>query len=85
MTDNGKDGLEQCKSMHKIVSGLGSDTRIFVASIRNAETISNLAMEGLYTYTFSPDVARELFEEALTDGAAEEFEDAAARGGGGSS
>lgn len=80
MTDNGKDGFDQCKRMKKIVDGLGSDTRILVASIRDANTIAELAMEGLDTYTFSPAVARELFDEPLTDTAAEEFEEAAARG-----
>lgn len=80
MTDNGKDGLNQCKKMHKIVEGLGSTTRIFAASIRDAETLADLAVDGLYTYTFSPAVARELFDEPLTDTAAAEFEEAAARG-----
>lgn len=83
MTDHGKDGFEQCKEMQRIVDGLGSGTRILVASIREAKTIAALAGEGLDTFTFSPAVARELFEEPLTDAAAEEFEKAAARGGGG--
>mmetsp|Transcript_27415 Transcript_27415/g.57210 ORF Transcript_27415/g.57210 Transcript_27415/m.57210 type:complete len:284 (-) Transcript_27415:332-1183(-) len=81
MTDNGKDGLEECKTMDKIVKGLGSDTRILVASIRDAETLAELAVEGLDTYTFSPAVARMLFDEPLTEKAAGEFEEAAARGG----
>lgn len=81
MTDNGKDGFEQCTKMKRIVDGLGSSTRILVASIRDAKTIADLAVEGLDTYTFSPVVARELFDEPLTDAAAEEFEAAAARGG----
>lgn len=83
MTDNGKDGLEECQRMQSIVDGLGSDTRILVASIRDADTLADLAAAGLDTYTFSPAVARELFDEPLTDAAAEEFEEAAARGSGG--
>jgi hypothetical protein len=39
-------------------------------------------MEGLDTFTFSPDVTRELFHEPLTDKAAKEFEEAASRGRG---
>lgn len=80
MTDNGKDGLNQCKRMQSIVNGLGSDTRILVASLRDADTLADLAVEGLDTYTFSPAVARELFDEPLTETAAAEFEEAAARG-----
>jgi len=80
MTANGKDGFEECKRMRNIVSGLGSDARVLVASIRDAVTLADLAVEGLDTYTFSPAVARELFDEPLTDAAADEFEEAAARG-----
>eukprot|EP00956_Cyclotella_meneghiniana_P039269 scaffold168466_cov88-Cyclotella_meneghiniana.AAC.1 len=77
MNDNGKDGFKECVRMQNIVDGLGSDTRILVASIREANTIGDLAVEGLDTYTFSPQVAREMFHEPLTDMAAEEFEKAA--------
>lgn len=81
MTDNGKDGFGECIKMNSIVNGLGSNTRILVASIRDAKTIADLAIDGLDTYTFSPAVARELFDEPLTDKAAEDFEGAASRGG----
>lgn len=81
MNDNGKDGFDECVKMQSIVDGLGSETRILVASIRDADTLTDLATEGLDTYTFSPAVARELFDETLTDDAAAEFEEAAARGG----
>ena len=80
ITDNGKDGYDECRKMQNIVDGLGSITRILVASIRSADTIANLAAEGHDTFTFNPDVARELFDEPLTYNAAQEFEDAAARG-----
>lgn len=76
MTDNGKDGFQECQRMQNIVDGLGSDTRILVASLRDAETIADLACEGLDTYTFSPAVARQFFDEPLTDIAAAEFEEA---------
>ncbi|KAL3765823.1 hypothetical protein ACHAWU_002618 [Discostella pseudostelligera] len=81
MTDNGKDGFVECRRMQNIVDGLGSDTRILVASLRDAETLADLAVDGLDTFTFSPAVARMFFEEPLTDIAAAEFEEAAARGG----
>lgn len=62
--------------MQRIVDGLGSGTRILVASLRDADTIAKLAQEGLDTFTFSPDVAR----ESTDSNAAEESEEAAARG-----
>lgn len=80
MADNGRDGFDECAKMQIIVDGLGSDTRILVANLRDADTIADLAAEGLDTFTFSPAVARELFDEPLTDDAAAELEKAAARG-----
>jgi transaldolase len=80
MNDNGKDGFDECAKMQGIIDGLGSDTRVLVASLRDAVTLADLAAEGLDTFTFSPKVARELFDEPLTDNAAVEFEEAAARG-----
>ena len=77
MTDIGKDGVTECVDMQEITDGLGSDTRILVASIREAQTLTQLAEAGLETFTFSSDVARELFHEPLTDEAAAVFEKAA--------
>ncbi len=80
MNDNGKDGYKECIRMQNIVDGLGSDTRILVASLRGSETLGDLAVEGLDTFTFAPNVARELFDEPLTHAAADEFETAASLG-----
>lgn len=80
MTDSGKDGMHECRKMQEIVNGLGSDTRILVASIRDVESLEDLAIDGLDTFTFSPDVARALFLEPLTDKAAADFQEAAKRG-----
>ena len=78
MTDAGKAGHEEIEAMQSIVDGLGSSTRIFAASIRHVDDLSRLATAGVYTFTFSPDVARMLFEiEPLTDAAAADFERAA--------
>jgi transaldolase len=74
MSDAGKDGTSECLSMNEIVKGMGSSTRILVASIRDAQTLADLAAGGMDTFTFSPAVARELFVEALTDEAAAVFE-----------
>jgi transaldolase len=83
MNDAGKDGMEECKRMQDIVNGMGSSTRIIVASIRDVKSMGDLMSHGMDTFTFSPDVARDLFREQLTIAAANDFEAAAKRGGGG--
>mmetsp|Transcript_26280 Transcript_26280/g.56984 ORF Transcript_26280/g.56984 Transcript_26280/m.56984 type:complete len:274 (+) Transcript_26280:36-857(+) len=79
MTDVGRDGLSECRSMQSIVTGMGSSTRILVASIRKVDDMSTLASSGCDTFTFSPEIARAMFEEELTDIAAKDFEDSAIR------
>ena len=91
MTDNGKNGMEECRRMQSIVTGMNSHTRVLVASIRDVKSMTDLMMmttsssghsyNGMDTFTFSPDVARQLFEEQLTVKAAEDFETAAKRCG----
>ena len=80
MTDAGKNGEEECMRMFDIVDGLTGETRILAASLRSVESIARLAEAGLNTFTFSPDIARMMFDEPLTAKAAAEFEEAAARG-----
>ena len=92
MSDSGKDGLRECARMQSVVDGLarhgaagGPDgsaseparTRILVASIREVESMTALAELGCDTFTFSPQVARDLFGESLTAAAADDFERAA--------
>lgn len=79
MTDAGMDGTAECWKMQEIVEGVQADTRILVASIRDCQTLVDLAAKGMETFTFSPTVARELFVEPMTVAAAAEFEAAAAR------
>ena len=81
MTDAGRDGLLECQKMQYVVDGMGSATRIMVASIRDADDMATLAAGGCDTFTFSPDCARSLFSDALTNTAAADFEEAAKRGG----
>jgi transaldolase len=79
MTEAGKDGAEECLKMQEVAEGMNSEVRILVASIRDAQTMIDLAADGMETFTFAPSVARELFVEPLTAAAAKDFEDAAAR------
>lgn len=48
--------------------------RLLVASIRSADEISALAVEGCNTFTISPAVAQQLFDVQLTNEAAEVFQ-----------
>lgn len=77
MTDAGKNGMYECERMQAIVDGLGSSTRILVASIRDVDSMATLGTKGLDTFTFSPEVARQMFANTLTDAAARAFEEAA--------
>jgi len=78
MNDAGKAGHEEIQAMQTVVDGLGGSTRIFAASIRHVDDLMTLASHGVHTFTFSPEVARMLFEiEPLTDAAAADFEQAA--------
>jgi transaldolase len=81
MTDNGKNGMEECQTMQKVMNHMDSNTRVLVASIRNARTMTDLisSTDGMDTFTFNPKVARQLFEERLTLQSAKDFEDAAKR------
>jgi hypothetical protein len=45
---------------YQIISAMGSETRLLVASIRDVESMANLAAAGCNTFTFSPEVASQL-------------------------
>lgn len=91
MNDAGKNGMKEIKTMQQIAEtccskyspGNSKRTRIFVASIRDVESMVKLAVDGLDTFTFSPDIARALFMEPLTEQATHDFELAAQRNGAG--
>ena len=74
-------GLSTCTQMQGIVQSMNSPTRILVASIRDVETLLTLTMTGLETATFSPAVADQLFGNAMTEQAAEDFQRAATGNG----
>mmetsp|Transcript_4492 Transcript_4492/g.6482 ORF Transcript_4492/g.6482 Transcript_4492/m.6482 type:complete len:247 (+) Transcript_4492:133-873(+) len=79
MEDSGRDGEAECLKMQEIVTALESGTRILVASIRDAQTMVDLAAAGMETFTFAPGVARDLFVEPLTVEAAALFEESAVK------
>lgn len=67
--------------MQRCVEAADSEMRLLVASLRNAAQLSALAAEGCDTFTFSPEVARELLGDPMTAKAARDFEEAAKRMG----
>ena len=69
--------MDDVVQMQKVVEGLKSDTRVFVASIRNTQQLVELAAAGLHTFTFSPRIAEALLHEPLSIAAASDFEMAA--------
>jgi transaldolase len=79
INDLGHNGHEDLVAMQRASAGVGSTTRILVASIRSIDDIVFLATQGLDTFTFSPLVASAFFEVTATNQAAADFEQAARR------
>ncbi|MBR8838828.1 MAG: hypothetical protein DSM106950_33700, partial [Stigonema ocellatum SAG 48.90 = DSM 106950] len=79
INDLGRNGHEDLVAMQRAIAGVGSATRILVASIRSVDDIALLATQGLNTFTFSPLVAAAFFEVTATNQAATDFEQAANR------
>ncbi len=79
ISDSGRDGHAELIAMQRCLDGLGSSTRLLVASLRRPEDLSRLAAAGLGTFTLGPDLAASLFASEATAAAAAQFElDAAA-------
>ena len=77
LDDAGQDGAATVLTMHDILAGTGSQTRLLTASLRTAEQIVDLATMGLDTFTFGPGVAEQLLVSDLTAAAAADFQRAA--------
>lgn len=82
INDLGRNGREDLVAMAKIISGIGSTTRILVASIRSVDDIAFLASQGLNTFTLSPAISAGFFDVAATTQAASDFQEAARKMGG---
>ncbi|MBD2777265.1 transaldolase family protein [Iningainema tapete] len=81
INDLGRNGREDLVAMQQAIAGVGSATRILVASIRSVDDITLLATQGMNTFTFSPLVAAAFFDVTATNQAATDFEQAARRQG----
>jgi transaldolase len=78
ISESGRDGHAEIIAMQTILNRLDSSTRLLVASVRSASDIGVLAQSGVDTYTLTPVVAAELFNERQTLEAAAVFEEHAA-------
>lgn len=77
LDDAGQDGASTVLTMHEILAGTGSQTRLLTASLRTAEQVVDLATKGLDTFTFGPGVADQLIVSDLTAAADTDFQRAA--------
>jgi transaldolase len=77
INDLGRNGRDDLVAMQREIAGVGSATRILVASIRSVDDIAFLATQGLDTFTFSPAIAEAFFDVTATNQAATDFEQAA--------
>ncbi len=75
--DSGRDGFAEVATMHEVLQGVKSTTRVLTASIRDVEDISALAERGVDTFTFSAAIAQAFFDVPETIEATADFERAA--------
>ncbi|WP_439121578.1 transaldolase family protein [Marivita sp.] len=78
MDEAGLPALDMLEQMNVIADG---HPRILVASLRSADQMLALATRGLDCFTLSPDIARSLLSDPLTQEAAAAFEAAASNTG----
>ncbi|WP_216901575.1 transaldolase family protein [Synechococcus sp. CCY 9618] len=71
--DLGRDGHGELIAMQRCLEGVGSSTRLLVASLRAPEDLARLAAAGLAHHTISPAIASALFASEATAAAAEQF------------
>jgi transaldolase len=74
MGDAGRPAHAEVVSMARALRGVGSPTKLLVASVRSPGDVVQLAQEGISCFALSPAVARAFFAESLTDEAVQTFE-----------
>ena len=72
--DLGRDGHGELIAMQRCLEGIGTSTRLLVASLRQPEDLARLAAAGLTCYTISPQIAEALFDSQATAVATAQFE-----------
>jgi transaldolase len=81
ISEAGRDGCAEVINMQRCLRGLGSSTRLLVASLRMVDQLPPLASEGITTFTLSPGLARQLWTNVASEKAAAQFEADALVGG----
>ncbi|MEI8249654.1 MAG: transaldolase family protein [Synechococcus sp. ELA057] len=72
--DRGRDGHAELISMQRCLDGVGSSTRLLVASLRQPSDLSTLAAAGIGTFTIGAPIASALVSVEATRNAAAGFE-----------
>lgn len=78
LNDAGRPGHDEIVAMARALRGTGSKTRLLVASVRSPGDIVALARHGITAFTLAPGVARQLFEDPLTESWVRSFEEISA-------
>lgn len=75
ISDGGRDGCAEVIKMQECLQGVGTDTRLLVASLRSLDELLVLAPAGVDTFTLSPALAQQIGSHPETEKAAERFEE----------
>jgi transaldolase len=75
----GKPGMNNIQEMQQIVTGVQSDMRLLVASIKDVEQITTLAASGVNSFAIPLPIIEKLLQDDDTDKAAADFEEAVSR------
>jgi transaldolase len=76
LQEQGRDGLAEVLAMHEVLTGTRSPTKVLLASIRDVQSMVDLARHGVDCFTMGPAVADQLFTHEMTEQASRAFEDA---------
>lgn len=68
-----------CGCVQEIVTGVQSDMRLLVASIKDVQQITKLAANGVNSFAIPVPIIEELFQDDDTEKAAADFEEAVSR------
>lgn len=72
--DQGKNAAQELTEMQQVLTGLKSDCKLLVASLRKSEELTKLAAKGVNTFTINKDLAQDIFKVPATKEAANQFE-----------
>jgi transaldolase len=73
ISDSGRDGHAELVLMQQCLDGVGSSTRLLVASLRQPTDLSRLAAAGISTFTLGAAIAEQLHRVAATEAAVAQF------------